>query len=141
MKNVMTLIATAVFLLFTASAYAHHPFSSEYDENKPVNLSGTVTKVEWGNPHVHVYMDATDPSGQTKMWNVELGSPSALSQRGWTKSTLKTQEQITVDGWQAKDGSSRANAKTVTLADGKTMDAASPHGEAANEKTSTRSHY
>jgi hypothetical protein len=109
--------------------YAHHPFSAEYDGDKPVTMMGTVTKVEWESPHAHIYMDVKDDKGQTTNWNWELGSPDKLQGMGWKKDTVKVGDQITVEGWKAKDGGNRANAKMVTLPDGKKMDAASSHSE------------
>jgi len=106
-------------------ALAHHSFAAEYDNNKPLTLSGTVTKVEWMNPHARFYVDVRDESGKVTNWEFELGSPNGLMRRGWTRSSLKTGDKVIVNGYSAKDGSSLANARTVTLADGRKVFAGS----------------
>jgi len=106
-------------------ALAHHSFAAEYDNNKPLTLSGTVTKVEWMNPHARFYVDVKDESGKVTNWEFELGSPNGLMRRGWTRSSLKTGDKVIVNGYSAKDGSSLANARTVTLADGRKVFAGS----------------
>jgi len=106
-------------------ALAHHSFAAEYDNNKPLTLSGTVTKVEWMNPHARFYVDVRDESGKVTDWEFELGSPNGLMRRGWTRSSLKTGDKVIVNGYSAKDGSSLANARTVTLADGRKVFAGS----------------
>ena len=106
-------------------ALAHHSFAAEYDNNKPLTLSGMVTKVEWMNPHARFYVDVKDESGKVTNWEFELGSPNGLMRRGWTRSSLKTGDKVIVNGYSAKDGSSLANARTVTLADGRKVFAGS----------------
>jgi len=98
---------------------AHHSFAAEYDSNKPVSLTGAVTKVEWTNPHVRFYIDVKDASGATNNWEFELGSPNGLMRKGWTRNSLKEGDKISVDGYLAKDGAHLANARTVSLADGR----------------------
>jgi Family of unknown function (DUF6152) len=98
---------------------AHHSFAAEYDSNKPVSLTGAVTKVEWTNPHVRFYIDVKDASGTTANWEFELGSPNGLMRKGWTRNSLKEGDKISVDGYLAKDGAHLANARTVALADGR----------------------
>jgi Family of unknown function (DUF6152) len=98
---------------------AHHSFAAEYDSNKPVSLTGAVTKVEWTNPHVRFYIDVKDASGATNNWEFELGSPNGLMRKGWTRNSLKEGDKISVDGYLAKDGAHLANARTVALADGR----------------------
>ena len=98
---------------------AHHSFAAEYDSNKPVNLSGAVTKVEWTNPHVRFYIDVKDNAGATTNWEFELGSPNGLMRKGWTRNSLKEGDKISVDGYLAKDGAHLANARTVSLPDGR----------------------
>src|ERR1700682_3285728 len=103
----------AVGLIATvAPALAHHSFAAEYDMKKSVSLTGTVTKVEWENPHARIYIDVKDESGSVKNWELELGSPNGLIRMGWTRKTLKPGETIIVDGALAKDGSNLANVKT-----------------------------
>src|SRR5206468_12112409 len=126
MKRV--LLSTFVFSLWlvgsAALVSAHHSFAAEYDRAKPVTLSGTVTKVEWMNPHVYFYMDVKDENGKVTNWACELGNPAGLYRRGWRKEALKIGGAATIAGSLAKDGSNRANASTVTL-DGKRLFAGS----------------
>ena len=98
---------------------AHHSFAAEYDRSKAVTLKGTVTKVEWMNPHARFYVDVKDDKGATTNWEFELGSPNGLMRSGWTRNSLKQGDVITVAGSLAKDGSHLANASSVTLDNGK----------------------
>jgi hypothetical protein len=106
-------------------ALAHHSFNAEFDDKKTVTLTGSVTKVEWFNPHIWVYVDVKDLGGTPQHWQCEGGAPNSLVRNGWTKSSLKVGDQITIDGYLAKDGSKTCNAKKVTLADGKSVFAGS----------------
>ena len=112
-------------MLTGASVAAHHSFAAEFDVNKAVTLTGTVTKVEWTNPHARFYIDVIDAGGKTVNWEFELGSPNALMRLGWTRDSLKYGDKITVDGFLAKDGSHLVNAKTVNLSDGRKVFAGS----------------
>jgi uncharacterized protein DUF6152 len=114
-------VVTAALFLLTPPASAHHAFAAMYDEHKLVTVSGTVTKLEWVNPHVWLYVDGKDEGGKTGHWKFEMGSPGGLISRGWEKTTLKTGDQITVDGYRARDGSKVANPRTVTLPDGRKL--------------------
>ncbi|MBZ5579124.1 MAG: hypothetical protein LAP40_21385 [Acidobacteriia bacterium] len=118
--------------LAAVPALAHHSFAAEYDGQKPVTMTGTVTKVEWMNPHARFYIDVKDESGKVTNWELELGSPNGLMRRGWTRHSMKEGDVVTVNGSLAKDGSNLANARTVKLADGKSLFAgsASETGEA-----------
>jgi hypothetical protein len=104
---------------------AHHSFGAEYDAKQPVTLKGTVTKFEWTNPHARFYIDVKDESGNVTNWNLELASPNVLNRQGWTRHSLNIGDAITVEGSRAKDGAHMANARTVTLADGKKVGARS----------------
>ena len=104
---------------------AHHSFAAEYDANKPVTLKGTVSKVEWTNPHARFYVDVQDDSGKVITWNLELASPNVLVRNGWGRNTVKVGDAVTVSGSMAKDGANLANARTVTRPDGKKVFAGS----------------
>jgi Family of unknown function (DUF6152) len=107
---------------------AHHSFSAEYDATKPVQMSGTVTKVEWMNPHVYFYMDVKDEAtGKVVNWACEMGSPNALARQGWTRNTLQTGMKVAFEGTLAKDGGRKTNARNVTV-EGKRLGAASSEG-------------
>jgi len=130
MRYRIGVFAAVAALLATGTAMAHHSFAAEYDANKPVTLKGTVTKVEWTNPHARFYVDVKDASGQVTNWNLELASPNVLVRNGWTRKSLTVGDEVTVQGSAAKDGSKMANARVVTLADGKRVFAGSSGGDA-----------
>jgi hypothetical protein len=119
-------------VLAAAPLFAHHSFAAEFDSDKEVTLSGTVTKVEWMNPHARFYIEAKDDSGKIVNWEFELGSPNALLRKGWTRNSLKVGDAVSVDAYLAKDGSHLANAKTINLADGRKVfsDSAAPDAPA-----------
>ena len=115
------LLAGAGLLLAGVPAVAHHAFVAQYDASKSMTLHGVVTKVEWTNPHARFYIDVKDKSGTVTNWNLELASPNALRRLGWTRDFLKVGGEVTVLVAPAKDGAKMANARTVTLADGRQM--------------------
>jgi hypothetical protein len=110
--------------LLVAALLGHHSLAADFDITKRVTLTGRVTKIEWLNPHVHIYLDVED-----QHWSVEMGSPNGLSQRGWTPKTLKVGDAVTVDGSRAKDGSNIANARSIVLPTGVRLSAAPPEGK------------
>jgi len=118
-------VAGLGLLLCTVPMLAHHSFAAEYDSAKPITLTGTVTKVEWMNPHARFYIDVKDEKGEMNNWELELGSPNGLMRQGWTRNSLKKGDQVTISGSLAKDGSKLANARTVKLADGRQVFAGS----------------
>jgi hypothetical protein len=124
MKTKLALMV-AGFMVVVVPGFAHHSFAAEYDNNKPVTLTGTVTKIEWTNPHARFYMDVADETGKLSNWEFELGSPNGLMRRGWTRNSLKPGDKITVSGYHAKDGSNLGNARSVSLADGRKVFAGS----------------
>jgi hypothetical protein len=117
--------ALAGLMLAAFPVLAHHSFAAEYDSNKPINVTGTVTKVEWMNPHARFYIDVKDESGSVTNWEFELGSPNGLMRRGWTRNSMKIGDSVVVDGYMAKDGSKLANARNVKLTDGRKLFAGS----------------
>lgn len=128
MKTIAFAVATAAIsiALTTATALAHHPFAPEFDWKKPVTLTGTVTKVEWANPHAQATIDVKDPTGKVTSWAVELGSPRVLEKNyHWKANTLSSGGNVTVDGWLAKDGGNLLSAKSFTFNDGRELFAAS----------------
>ena len=114
-------IITAALLLSAIRLPAHHAFAAEYDANKRVTVSGTVTEFKWTTPHAWLYVDGKDASGSVTRWSFEMGSPGGLERRGWTKTELKEGDQVTVVGFGAKDGRNVANAGAVTLPDGRKL--------------------
>jgi hypothetical protein len=129
MKTTLAVLVTSGMLLAARPSVAHHAFSAEFDSNKPVTLTGTVTKVEWTNPHAWFYMDVADPTGKVTNWAFELGGPNTLIRAGWTRNSMKIGDAVTVEGSRAKDGSPIANAQIVTLkSTGKRLFAASSRG-------------
>jgi hypothetical protein len=125
------LLPAAALMLCAATAIAHHSFAAQYDNNKPVTMTGALTKLEWTNPHVYIYIDVTDPATQkVTNWAFEMGPPHMLQRSGWKKNALKTGEMLTMEGWLARDGSNSANARRVTRkSTGEVMGAASSAGQ------------
>ena len=113
--------ALAVFGLLTPGAWAHHSFSAEFDSNAPVQLRGTVAKVEWINPHTWIHIDVKDADGKVTRWMIEGGTPNTLLRRGLTRKSLPEGTEILVDGYKAKNGTNRANGRDLTFADGRRL--------------------
>ena len=114
-------ICTGLLVAASAPAWAHHAFQAEFDQRKPVKLEGTVTDMEWINPHAWIHIDVKNPDGTVTNWMVECGSPNIMLRRGFTKRSLETGTVIMVQGYQAKNGTMRANGSSVTFADGKKL--------------------
>ena len=122
MKKTLLVLPTAVLaLLAAAPARAHHAFAAEFDAEKPVKLKGTVTKMEWINPHAWIHIDVKAEDGTVTNWMIEAAAPNALLRRGWNKNSLPAGTEILIEGFQAKDQSNRANGSVITFTDGKKL--------------------
>lgn len=114
-------IVSAGFLAAAVPVVAHHAFAAEFDANKPIKLRGTVTKMEWINPHAWLHLDVKQSDGKVEEWMIEGGTPNTLLRRGITRDSIKIGTVVLVDGYQAKDGSLRGNGRDLTLADGQKL--------------------
>ena len=124
-------VFVAVLSLTAAAAplLAHHSFAAEYDANKPVTITGTVTQLQWMNPHARFYVDVKEADGKITHWNFELGAIPVLLKQGWRRDSLKPGDQVTVEGSRARDGSTTGNARSVKLADGRRVFGGSSGGD------------
>jgi len=127
--KVIVVIAVVGILLASAPAWAHHAFAAEFDASKPVKFRGTVTKMEWINPHAWIHIDVKGDDGKVTNWMIEAAAPNALLRRGWTKQSLPPGTEILVEGYQAKDGANRANGSVITFTDGKKLFVGSSAGD------------
>jgi Family of unknown function (DUF6152) len=118
--------ASVALLALAAPAAAHHSFSAEFDGSKFIELRGTVTKIDWANPHVYFYMDVKDDKGGTTNWGCEAASPGSLHRQGWNRDSLKVGDQVIVGAYPARDGSKLADARRVTLPDGRRIFGGTP---------------
>jgi hypothetical protein len=128
-RAVLVGVVAGTVLALAPLMAAHHSFAAEYDANKPLTLKGTVTKVEWMNPHARFYVDVKDEKGVKTTWNLELASPNVLRRNGWLRDSLSVGDEVVVDASAAKDGSKMANARVVTLASGRRVFAGSSGGD------------
>ena len=131
MKTKLAVVLVGTGLLLAARpVVAHHAFAAEFDADKPVKLTGAVTKVEWMNPHTWFYIDVTDEAGKVTNWGLEMGSPNGLMRAGWTRNSMKVGDVITVEASRAKNGTPNGNARVVTLKNtGQRLFAASSQGQ------------
>ena len=118
-RTIGIVLSSALLVAAAPAVWAHHAFAAGFDGNKPVKLRGTVTKMEWINPHAWIHIDVKDADGKMANWMVECGTPNTLLRRGVNKNSVTAGMEIVVDGYQAKDGSNKANGRDVTFADGK----------------------
>jgi hypothetical protein len=124
-RSTVVLAAAVGLIVAAVPVAAHHSFAAEYDANKKIAVTGTVVKLEWTNPHARLYVDAKDDRGAVVHWDFELGPPTALMRRGWNRNSLKPGHVVTVDGFLSKSEPNIANARSVTLADGRQVFAGS----------------
>ena len=120
MRTALTVVMCGL-LWAAATLSAHHAFNAEFDQDRPVQLKGTVTRVEWINPHTWIHIDVKKADGTVEQWSIEGGTPNTLLRRGLKRDTLPAGTEIVVDGYQAKDGSNKANGRDVTFTDGRTL--------------------
>jgi hypothetical protein len=126
MKMKLAIFAAGIAVLLAGKPMvAHHSFAAEFDSAKTIKLTGTVTKIEWMNPHAYFYIDVMGDGGKVANWGLEMGSPNGLMRQGWTRNSMKIGDTVIVEGSAAKDGSLIGNARNVTLSDGKRLFAAS----------------
>jgi Family of unknown function (DUF6152) len=113
--SAQALVAALFTMAFAGSSQAHHSFAAQYDTNKPLKLDGVLTKLEWTNPHVYIFIDVTDKkTGKVTNWGFEMGPPHMLQRAGWKRNNLQIGEVVQIEGWQARDGTNTANARRVT---------------------------
>jgi hypothetical protein len=128
-KTFIVLFAAVVLLSVAVPVWAHHAFAAEFDAAKPIKFTGTVTKMEWINPHAWIHIDVKSEDGKVTPWMIEAAAPNALLRRGWTKNSLLAGTVIVVEGYQAKDGANRANGSIITFTDGKRLFVGSSAGD------------
>ena len=128
-KTVGIIFAAGALLLAAAPVWAHHAFSAEFDTEKPVKFKGTVTKMEWINPHAWIHIDVKGEDGKVTEWMIEAAAPNSLLRRGWTKNSLPVGTEIVVEGFQAKDSANRANGSVITFTDGRKLFIGNPAGD------------
>jgi hypothetical protein len=134
MRTICGIAIIAAVLAAAVPAVAHHSFTSEFDQNKPIKLTGKVTVMKWSNPHGWIYIDVAGPDGKVVNWALETGGANALIRRGWRKEDLPSGTVLVVSGWQARNGSPTANVNSITFPDGKRLFAGSSNGAAEEQK-------
>jgi uncharacterized protein DUF6152 len=134
MKTKFVVSVAGLLLLAAVPMAAHHSFAAEYDAGKPITLTGSVSKVEFMNPHIWIYLNAKDDTGTVTKWQCEGGAPNSLRRQGWSKESLKEGDQVTIEGFRAKDGTNTCNSRSVKLPDGRKLFAGSAEDGGPNSK-------
>ena len=134
MKQKLVICMAGVLLAAALPLLAHHSFAAEYDGNAKLTLKGTLVKIDWMNPHIWIYIDAKDDAGKTTRWQCEGGPPNSLTRNGWTKDAVKAGDEVTIEGFRAKDGTNTCNSRSIKMPDGRTVfagtaDDGSPKGK------------
>jgi hypothetical protein len=137
LKTKISLGSLVLAVLLVAPVLAHHSFSAEFDGTKPIQLKGVVTRIDWANPHVYFYVDVKGVDGKVENWGCETAGPGGLLRRGWKRDSLKIGDQVTVNGYRAKDGSKLADARHITLPDGRRIFGGTP-GDGGPEDPSAK---
>jgi len=139
LRATLRLIVGGLGSTLIVSAQAHHSFRAQYDSEKPIEVTGYVTKIDWMNPHVYFYIDVVNAEGKTESWAFEMGPPHMLEQRGWKRNSMAIGDELEVSGTRARDGSLTANARTVKLkATGQILGAASSEGQTITQGAPAR---
>ena len=125
MKQKLIVCMAGLLLAAALPLLAHHSFAAEYDGNAKLTLKGTVAKIDWMNPHIWIYIDAKDEAGKVTRWQCEGGPPNSLTRNGWTKDAVKTGDEVTIEGFRAKDGTNTCNSRSMKMPDGRTVFAGS----------------
>ena len=134
-SGLVAMLAAGLLASAAGTSFAHHSFGAEFDSNKPIKMTGVVTRLEWTNPHVYIFIDVKDKAGKVTNWGFEMGTPHMLQKAGWKKNSLTIGETIDVEGWLARDGSNHANARRVTRkSTGEVLGAASSGGQTLTGK-------
>jgi hypothetical protein len=124
-KSSFGILLAGLVMSAALPAFAHHSFAAEFDANKPITLTGTVTKIDWLNPHIWLYVDVKDESGAVTHWQCEGGAPNSLTRNGWSKNSVKAGEEVIIEGFRAKDATNTCDSRTVKLPDGRRLFAGS----------------
>jgi hypothetical protein len=119
MKQKLIVCMAGLLLAAALPLLAHHSFAAEYDGNAKLTLKGTIAKIDWMNPHIWIYIDAKDDAGKTTRWQCEGGPPNSLTRNGWTKDAVKAGDEVTIEGFRAKDGTNTCNSRSITMPDGR----------------------
>jgi hypothetical protein len=137
MKATFGVVLAGLGLLISAApAFAHHSFAAEFDDKQPITLTGTVTKIDWMNPHIWIYISVKDESGNVVKWQCEGGPPNSLTRNGWTKNALKEGQEVTIEGFRAKDATNTCDSRSVKLPDGRRVFAGSADDGGPNARNS-----